>query len=408
MLEALPQLFLSGTALAVAGVCLVVLYACCTVFYRIFWHPLASFPGPLLGKFSEYDSWGSILSQDRSLKQYRLLKQYGSPVRVSTNTLVFSDLTSWNDIYGQSSKPCPKDPSLYDMLTVTGATNILNATARQEHSRIRRLLSHSFSERALLESETVIAEKVRDYVDIVFGSAKPGETIEIHRKTHDHFLDIVSLLSFGRSFNCLKGENQTAFEDLNQFSNALVPTALFTQTFMGSLSFLLIPWLRKNFAGLARLERFSRSSTTEYVRQLHEKGAENMPHTFLKHLVIAEDVETGTKLLQDELVENAIIFLRAGSGTTAVTTLYCVWACGTRPAVMAKIQSEIRDAFPDSSEMPTYEKVSGLVSLSPPPSLPRHICSPPAPSQVSRTHHDIYDEVSPSVLVLAKKSKYVG
>ena len=355
------QSFQSGTTIATAAVGLVVCYAIFTIIYRIYFHPLASFPGSFLGKFSEYDSWGSILSQDRSLKQFRFLKQYGSPVRVSTNTLVFSDIKSWNDIYGQSSKPCLKDGSLYHVLTVTGATNILNATDRQEHSRIRRLLSHSFSERALLESESLIAEKARDYVDIVFASAQPGEPTEILRKTHDHYLDVVSHLSFGRSFNCLKGDYPTAFEDLNEFSNALIPTALFTKTFVPAMSFLLIPWLRKNFQGLARLERYSRTSTKGYVSQLEEKGPENMPRTFLKNLVMAKDVETGTKLSADELVENAIIFLRAGSGTTAVTTLYCIWACGKRPAVMQRLVGEIREAFRNPLEMPSYEKASKLV-----------------------------------------------
>lgn len=281
---------------------------------------------------------------------------------MSTNTLVFSDTKSWNDIYGQSSEPCLKDAGFYDALTVTGSANLVNITDRTGHARLRRLLAHSFSERILMESEDIIANKVDDYIQFVYANTKPGETIEILRRTHDHYLDIVSHLSFGRSFNCLRGEYPTAFEDLNEFSNVLVPTALFTKTFFPSMTVLLTPWLKENLKGLKRLEHFGRSATTDYLRQFHAQGAQNMPRTFLKNLVMSEDSETGTKLSEEELVENAIIFLRAGSSTTAVTTLYCIWACGKHPKVAKKLVREIRDTFPDKSEIPTYQRLSQLVS----------------------------------------------
>ena len=337
---------LSGVTLTKTVLSVSLLWIIGTIIYRIFFHPLASFSGPFWGKFSEYDSWGSMLKLDRSLKHHRLLKQYGSPLRMSTNTLVFADAKSWNDIYGQSSEPCLKHGGLYDVLTVTGAPNLVSVTNRHAHSRLRRLLSHSFSERALLESEMLIAEKVNDFVDYVFASVPPGGTAEILQDTHNHYLDIVSHLSFGKSFNCMKGEYPTAYDDLNEFSNVLVPTALFTQTFAPWMSFLLAPLLKNNLKGLARLENFGRTATMDYMQLFKEKGAEDMPRTFLKNLLMAEDPETGTRLSDEELIENAIIFLRAGSSTTAVTTLYCIWACGKHPVVKQKVVAEIRTAFP--------------------------------------------------------------
>jgi len=64
----------------------------------------------------------------------------------------------------------------------------------------------------------------------------------------------------------------------------------------------------------------------------------------------------------DELGENVIIFLVAGSGTTAVTTTYFIWELGRRPEVHKKVAEEIRTAFPDPQIFPKYEEASKLVS----------------------------------------------
>jgi hypothetical protein len=52
--------------------------------------------------------------------QYEMLQKYGSPVRIATNELIFSDMKAWSDIYGQSSNPCQKEKVFYNMFTVTG------------------------------------------------------------------------------------------------------------------------------------------------------------------------------------------------------------------------------------------------------------------------------------------------
>ena len=336
---------------------LLFLYVASVIAYRVYFHPLAKFPGPLLGKFSEVLTWRSIVAYDRTLRQHDLVEKYGSPVRISTNELVFADMKSWTDVYGQSPNPCTKDPAFYNAFTATGAVNLLNAVHRGQHARLRRLLSHSFSLKTILQSETLIASKVEDFVTHIFAdSSQKGVSVDIYNAIHEHYLDIVSYLSFGDSFNCLKEKDSKRFHDVDQFLTVVPATSFFP-----AIKYLPIASLQEGYRGLNRLKQFSRSAVIEFLDNLEKDGVTEKG-TLLENLAGARDEETGSKLSLDELVENAIIFLVAGSGTTAVTTTYFIWECGRRPDIRKRLVHEIRAAFPDSKSMPTYEKASQLVS----------------------------------------------
>jgi cytochrome P450 len=345
-----PQILLSILALSFA-------YLASVVIYRIYFHPLAKIPGPFLGKFTEWYLYKSIVQQDRTYMQHAFVRKYGSPVRIATDELVFADEKSWTDIYAQSSNPCLKSP-FYDALTLTGERNLLNAVHRPQHARIRRLLSYSFALQTILKSQGMIANRVDIFVDYVFGNAaRKGAVVDIYNSIHEHYLDIVSELCFGYSFECLREEGSQRFHDVDNFLNVVPPKAFFP-----AIKYLPVAWLQEGFRGLERLEKFSRSAVEEFTKMV-EKDDETLGKTnFLRNLVTAVDEETGSKLSTDEIVENAVIFLVAGSGTTAVTTTYTIWECGRNPEAHAKLVKEIRTAFPDRDVMPTWDEVCKLVS----------------------------------------------
>lgn len=193
-----------------------VLYALSIIVYRIWFHPLAKYPGPFLGKFTDVHPMMAMFKQTRVYWQYEMVQKYGSPVRVSTNNLFFSDMKSWNDIYGQSSNYCMKEPVFYDHLSATGAQSVLNIKEKSEHARVRRLLSHAFSLNALLKNESLVQQKVEHLIDIVFTPAsQTGEATDILGKMMAHFLDISSHFSFGKSFDSVSGCGEITHRDMD-------------------------------------------------------------------------------------------------------------------------------------------------------------------------------------------------
>jgi cytochrome P450 len=322
---------------------------------RCFFHPLSNYPGPWLGKFTDLPTILAVFRRERTFKQYELLQKYGSPIRMGTNNLVFSDMESFAQIYGQSSRPCLKDPAAYDGLSATGEVNVLNVTDRHQHARLRRLISHSFSVKSLLETEDFLSDKINEYVSIF--ENRDGQSVDILERTYELFLDIVSQLSFGESFDCLSGKTPTAHHDVQAFFT-VVPA----MSFAPILRYLPIKSFREGLKGLGRLQEFSRAHVAAYMARSVEKPDFGPKGRFLQNLALSIDAETGTKLTQEELVENAIIFLTAGSGTTAATTIYLIWECGRHPEVRKRLIEEIRGRFPDPSVRPSYEEASKLVS----------------------------------------------
>lgn len=53
-------------------------YIISTVIYRVYFHPLAKYPGPFWAKVSGFPSYWHALKQDRHLWLYRIQEQYGT------------------------------------------------------------------------------------------------------------------------------------------------------------------------------------------------------------------------------------------------------------------------------------------------------------------------------------------
>ncbi len=320
--------------------------------YRVFFHPLASYPGPLASKLSEIPAVFYAASMQDTYVRYAQHQKYGNVVRTAPNELCYSDAASIKDIYGQSGEPCLKAPWFYDGFTLTGTSSVFSATDRNVHARMRRLLSHGFSQQGVLQFQCDIIAKIEKLLQIVSSSPQP---VDMHDPAHKLYLDTISLLSFGRSFNLLDGEKNAGAHDIETYFSICPLFGRFP--IAKYLPFGIFKAARE---ARPRIIQFSQSCIDDF-RQRLQKGSTQ--HGLLRHMVEAIDKETGTEFSDEELIENVVIFILAGSGTTASTLLYLIYELGKRPEMQARLEKEIRDAFPDRSVLPNFEVATDLVSL---------------------------------------------
>lgn len=83
----------------------------------------------------------------------------------------------------------------------------------------------------------------------------------------------------------------------------------------------------------------------------------------MNYLVEENDDSLGRPLNDLQIVEEVLSFFFAGSGTTANTLIFLVWAVLKDPGVHGKLVSELRDAFPNPSQQPNIEALQNLPYL---------------------------------------------
>ena len=148
-------------------------------------------------------------------KGFNVSDQWLGPVfRTAPNELSFADSKAWKDIYGHH----PRDKTFFKSEfyntdeSTRGSRHIVTVKDVAEHAEMRRMLSHAFSLKALMEQEKAIQE----YVDMLVkrlaqryaGKEKgpDGEYCNLVSWYNYTTFDIIGDLAFGDAgaFECLK------------------------------------------------------------------------------------------------------------------------------------------------------------------------------------------------------------
>jgi cytochrome P450 len=173
------------------------------------WHPLARYPGPLLWRAFRLPYALNLWKGEYVHRISEMHKIYGDIVRVAPNELSFIDVQAWQDIYcpRPGHKPFPKNPIWWG--DYPGRTpSIVSTPSWDAHERMRKLLLHCFSSKALRGQET----SVRHHTNLLISqlnkqAAGSGKTV-VNIVDWYMFLtfDILGDLAFGESFNCIETE----------------------------------------------------------------------------------------------------------------------------------------------------------------------------------------------------------
>lgn len=198
------------------------IYAISCVIYNLFFSPLRHYPGPLLYRASRWPRNIRIMLGNWPQDLLALTEQYGPVIRVAPTMVIYTGADTWKEIMGNHNGAAEKGAEfgkdLYFYRSKGVGANILNET-RENHSLLRRQLSHGLSDKSLREQEPIIM----GYVDVFMAGLRErcGDRADPTRAGVDmrHWFnfatfDIIADLAFGEPFGCLeKGETapQVAF-----------------------------------------------------------------------------------------------------------------------------------------------------------------------------------------------------
>lgn len=335
-----------ATALQVAvGLFLIyVLITTAQAIHGAYLGPLSKFPGPKLNALSLLPKIYYQLSGSSHLIAQKLHAQYGSVVRIAPNELSFvGDAQTWNDIYGfkkVDNPKCHKDPKVY-RADLNGSHSLISAND-QDHARMRKILSHAFSDRALKDQEVILKHWVGKLISVLSAKANTHEPVNMLTSYNCTTFDVMGDLTFSENLHMLdKGELspwvETIFASIksatilaNIASVHPVLKFVFTEILLKTEYVRKKAWEHWNYTK----ERLDRRLARESV---------DRPDFWSKILAKGKDVEGGLSL--GESHANASLFMLAGTETTATALTGTTFHLLKNPEYLQKLKDEIRSTF---------------------------------------------------------------
>ncbi|KAL2060790.1 hypothetical protein VTL71DRAFT_8842 [Oculimacula yallundae] len=345
----------SVAQLALLSLILIPGYYVATVIYNVYFHPLRNFPGPFWWRATHIPwAWhgfrGTLTRRICELqREYR-----GTVLRVAPNELHFFRSQAWNDIYGHKS-PSGNTGNLPKTLqrtreTVNGATNVFITGDRETHRRMRRLLAHAFSDKALTEQLPLI----NTYIDLLITNLRQKASqgsgsaiVDVVQWYNFTTFDIIGDLTFGEAFGCLRDGVMHSWISNVFFSVKDSSLDRAARVFPRPI-YDYIMSLRPQSGVNAQKEEFLFAS--EKAKTRIESG--NIDRVDFMSYILKHNDERG--MTMPEIESNSTAIILAGSETIAAAATFLsgiTFLLLKNPTVYAKLRDIIRSTFEDEAAM---------------------------------------------------------
>ncbi|KAK0192187.1 cytochrome P450 monooxygenase [Armillaria mellea] len=359
-------------------------------------HGLRSYPGPFLAKFS--DAWLGYVTYKghRSEVVHDLHMKYGPFVRIAPNHVSVALPDAQTIIYGHGNGALKS--SFYDAFNFSSSPSMFSTQDRQIHSRKRKIISHTFSPKSVLEFEPHVRHFVgqllrqwdRLYDRALEGlSGKEGEgwigregRLWLNCLPWVNYLafDIIGDLAFGAPFGMVKAAKDVAQvpEDLRAVMNSYGQTgvknamkeiqAIKTLSGPADYTTAMIGVMPQWWGLLLKRTPFFREGEEDFgaifgmavaaVSKRLEVPTDR--NDILSKLQAGRD-DKDLPIGRDELSTEAFSFLIAGSDTTSISSCVIIYYLACTPDVQDKLHRELDEHL--DSDVATAERVKKLSYL---------------------------------------------
>ncbi|KAJ4481991.1 cytochrome P450 [Lentinula aciculospora] len=330
--------------------------------YRLFFHPLRRYPGPVLAALTEgYELYYNIIVGGGLVNEIeKLHEKYGPAIRVGPNTLHFNYPQAYHDIYTYGST-LVKDPGFYHSM-VAHIRQSGFAFCDPQHAKIRRgLMSPLFSRRAVLELDFEQIDKLLAVFSEHYSS--PDSSVEMTSAYRSLTTDIITSYCFAECPNTL---------DIPDFSHPIIRYVEETfqdywlQRHFPILTSIinngpqkLVLWLLPKFKGYAGLK----SGLERQIDKILDNPdiLSSVEHeTVYRHLLEPKGQERPSKVA---LLHEAIVFTAAGSDTVGNASYVGTFYALKNDSIRGRLFEELSEAWPERDTPLRYAALEKLPYL---------------------------------------------
>ena len=326
--------------------------------YNVYIHPLSAFPGPIFAAASDIPYVHALVRGKLPHWVSDVHLVYASPVvRISPTELSFISSEAWQDMYSYrpGHTPFEKDLRVYGK-PPNGVHSLLTAP-RGDHTRIRRILDHAFSDKAYKEQQPIVVSYIDNLIKRLseqIQCQKRGE-VDLVKWYNWMSFDVIGDLSFGQSFKCL--ETQTYHPWVETIFGNLKGICL-----MGACNRFAIPRYLLPFLIPKRITRMIDDHWAATTANVQRRLSLGTSRSDFMSPIIEQNRGDKRKLEHEEIMSNASLFVIAGSESIATNLSGTTYQLLKNPAAMSRIKAEVDSAFTSEDQI-TPDSVSHLPYL---------------------------------------------
>ncbi|CAG8962285.1 hypothetical protein HYFRA_00005340 [Hymenoscyphus fraxineus] len=345
-----------------------VVYLTGLAIYRLYFHPLAKFPGPRLAALTQWvETYHELFNKEGGQFYFVYTdwhKKYGPIIRISPNELHIQDSTFYNTLYSGNKH--------YDKLTHIqyrfGIPHSSFATSDYNHHRLRRgAINPFFSRRKIMEHSPAVQKRVD----------------RICERLQSDFMGVSRVLGLNEMWGCLTSDVivEYCFGNIHNFIETPDFKAEYTQaivdliepihwvTQFSSLATLaqilpgsLVRWLSPQMVSVHKFNNDMIDQVQQIIDFRAQNGKSDGKNTVFNALL---DSDLPPEELSLHRIQNeAVSLVGAGIDTTAKALSTTCFYLLSNPSVLQKLQEELDRSMPDPANMVSYDELAKLPYLS--------------------------------------------
>lgn len=310
--------------------------------YLVYFHPLASIPGPKSWAISRLPYIKSTFKGTYVHDLRKLHDKYGEVVRTAPDEVSFASPQAWHDIFDPrpDQETFPKNPRYYKLPNGQPDPGMATTVIFSDHRRMRGLMEHGFTQKALRAQETII----QSYVTLLMTRLRekairgpPDAVVDMVDWFNFVIFDLIGDLGFGEPFGCL-GESQ--------YHPWITMVFDYIKAFAFTAMIRHYPTLETIFVRLlpqSLLERQKEHFQLAKDKVHRRMNLETQRADFMTPLLAHNKDMQVMSVMEIETTLNMVII--AGSETTATSLSGIINSLVQNVAVLQRLVAEIREKF---------------------------------------------------------------
>ncbi|KAJ5758602.1 cytochrome P450 [Penicillium odoratum] len=354
------------------------LYIATVLIYRLYFHPLAKFPGTKLAAATGlYEAYHDILVAPGGQFMYeiqRMHKKYGPVVRISPDEIHINDPAWLKELYTFTEVR----HKLYSAARFLGNEDALFATTDHHTHQMRRsAIGNIFSKSAVRDAEQLIHDNVKKLELRIAKQIRRDGFTEMRTNflafaitvVNDYCLGAVPSLQLLEADDTNEGEAVRWFETISSLTSM---TSIARQcSWLSSFSMKLPSFLLSLNPHIERIVNMRRALETQAISEIKAHSSPDAkeqasPATGRRHLFGA--ILNNPNMPPEEqhftrIAQEGALVVGAGGETSARILTTASFFLAADKQIMSKLQAELQSAIPDQNSTPSLKELESLPYL---------------------------------------------